>query len=386
MTVCAVAFTCQIWLAKLSSPSAPTNAVSANTSGSRAATIAPKVRSRTASVIGIARYSARWKSLSSASLSAASELAPPNSSTRTDGFRSPTADTASRIGPIFWSDASGSPVRSKVTRDERPSAETSGAPDSGLATFVTFGVRPRVSTRSASAVEAASEVAPWRRWTRTISDAGSFHPCASRICCACAVGPTSPSARVISPREIRLPSTIARATQPSQPKTAVFRCRALHRPARAARLRDDVTSVSLQVGRAAASNLPSGGARAHPATWPVGGRASPITAAESLAAGRPEPPSGKAPIHPWTRGGGGLRGLPGPGGSGQGGLRVDQAGADLLAQFGGVLVPVLVDGVHHGGVEDLGLLAGDRQGAADLAGHRAAVDHLAGHGGAHFLA
>ena len=58
---------------------------------------------------------------------------------------------------------------------------------------------------------------------------------------------------------------------------------------------------------------------------------------------------------------------------------VHQPAADALAELRGVVVAVLGDGVHHGGVEDLVLLAGDRQGAVDVAGHAAAVDHLAGH-------
>jgi catechol 2,3-dioxygenase-like lactoylglutathione lyase family enzyme len=58
---------------------------------------------------------------------------------------------------------------------------------------------------------------------------------------------------------------------------------------------------------------------------------------------------------------------------------VDQRAAQLLAQFRSVLVTVLGNGVRHRGVEHFLRLAGDGEGAVDLAGHRAAVDHLAGH-------
>jgi hypothetical protein len=67
--------------------------------------------------------------------------------------------------------------------------------------------------------------------------------------------------------------------------------------------------------------------------------------------------------------------------SGQGGLGGLQRAAEHLAQLGTVRVPVLVDGVRDGGVEDLLLGAGDGECAAYFVRYRSAVDHFPGHGG-----
>jgi hypothetical protein len=60
---------------------------------------------------------------------------------------------------------------------------------------------------------------------------------------------------------------------------------------------------------------------------------------------------------------------------------IGQQAAQLLAQFGGVVVPVHGGRVLRRGGDDLVGLAGDGQRAADVVGGRAAVEDLPGHDG-----
>ena len=232
-------------------------------------------------MIGIDRYSARWKSSSSAASSATSALVPPNCSTRTSPCRSATAATASWIGAIRSTAVSGEPRMSKVTSADRPSGAVRGAPSSGLRMFVTSGVPSRVATRSVSAAVAAASSTSSSRCTSTISEAGSSQPLRSRISWACAGAPSSCSDRVSSAWGTRAPARTASATNASQPKTAVFRCRALHRPTRAARLRVP-GMIEIPFERARSRRSDSGGAAAR-------GRSRQLADRES---GQPDHPSG----------------------------------------------------------------------------------------------
>ena len=57
---------------------------------------------------------------------------------------------------------------------------------------------------------------------------------------------------------------------------------------------------------------------------------------------------------------------------------VPQHPAELLPKLGRILVPVLLDGVANGDIENFLLSAGDGHAAVPLTGHAPAIDHLAG--------
>ena len=103
------------------SPMAAATAVTARSSGTNAASSAPKARTRITSVIGSDVNSAFLKSSANAWDSALSALPSPNCSMRKSVCRLSRAATASRDGSMRSS--AFLPGTSKVTSAERPSSE-----------------------------------------------------------------------------------------------------------------------------------------------------------------------------------------------------------------------------------------------------------------------
>jgi hypothetical protein len=113
-----------IWLGSADRPSVAITAVSPSSSGTPAATSAPKASSRMTSVIGSESFSALPKSSLNAWESALDALAEPNSPTWTPGFARATRCTPSTIGEIASSAWVAVPRSLNVTSTERPSRET----------------------------------------------------------------------------------------------------------------------------------------------------------------------------------------------------------------------------------------------------------------------
>ena len=111
-----------MWLIGPSRPIAAATAVIARTSGTKAASSAPKARIRITSVIGSEVNSALRKSSSKAFESALSALPSPNCSIRKLGCCFASELTASSDGSTL--SAGLSPGSSKVTSAERPSSES----------------------------------------------------------------------------------------------------------------------------------------------------------------------------------------------------------------------------------------------------------------------
>ena len=79
------------WLGMATSPSVAMTADRPSSSGTPAATIVPKARTRISSVIGSESVSAVWRSFSKAPMSSFSELAEPNCATEKSGLSFCTA-------------------------------------------------------------------------------------------------------------------------------------------------------------------------------------------------------------------------------------------------------------------------------------------------------
>ena len=137
----------------------PITAVAPSSSGSPAATSAPKAISRITSVIGSERNSAFWKSFSNASPISFSAEASPNSPITTSGCCFCSVATAASGASTASLAVSSSPGSWKLTSTERPSSETlplfSGR--SGFWTSLTpFVASSLVTTSSTAAVNFAS--------------------------------------------------------------------------------------------------------------------------------------------------------------------------------------------------------------------------------------
>ncbi len=218
-------------------------AVIASSTGSRAATTAPKAMSRMPRATGTAEYSAFWKSSPNASSNVFIMLAPPISSIRSDSWSFWTSSTAFSTGSTRSPAVSDSPRMSNCTSALRPSSEIVCV-SYGDVTSVTSPVPSTAFTTAVTADLNSASVAlrPLSfAWIRTVSLAGSSIPASSMILAAVCVSPLSWSLFLTSTRPAAEPSPIARTTNSTQMPTAAHRWRALQPPARAARPRTRVS-------------------------------------------------------------------------------------------------------------------------------------------------
>ena len=167
--------------------------------------------------------------------SATSALVPPNCSTRTSPCRSATAATASWIGamPLLGRLRRSRRCRRSPAPTGRPARDQRRTVERAERRSWPRGCPRRVATRSVErGGRTAASATSASRCTRTISEAGSSQPLRSRISWACArCAERCVGDRVSSAWGTNAPTArTASATKASQPKTAVFRCRALHRP------------------------------------------------------------------------------------------------------------------------------------------------------------
>ena len=191
-------------------------------------------------MIGRLRNSARWKSSSSEALSALSALASPNCSIRRSGFARCAAAVAASEASTMSSILVSSSGMLNVTSADRRSLEiwpSLPAASGSMTSFVSRAASIFVTTSLTPAWNAASSTVsvPLRACTSTCSSA--FSGKSARLIAASAVReeplPVSSSASSFVP--IAPPSTNAITTKASQPPIAIFLCRALQCPARAAR-------------------------------------------------------------------------------------------------------------------------------------------------------
>src|SRR3954447_24559702 len=240
--------TAQTWLMSVTSPIAMATAVRPSTSGSTAATSAPKAITSTSSVMGSDRLSAFLKSSSKTLLSALLALASPNSSMRNCGWRACAVATASSTEPTrslawFWS-----PRTSKLTSALVRSAATwpSLPAISGDLTFRTNRFGRTTPITSATAARKAGEstlVWPLRAAMKTFSFARSKKPAAASTLAACPDSRTPWSCAWSVLRPSAPESAMATTTAPSQPKIATLRCCADQWAARAVRLRPCIPAI-----------------------------------------------------------------------------------------------------------------------------------------------
>ena len=178
----------------------------------------------------------------------------PNCSTRTSGWAVWMAATAASGFSTSFSTCSSVPGISKFTTTERPSLETvlaRVAGSSGLWISVMPSIRPRPATTSLTAAVTCGSpalIAPLP-CTSTCSPAWSGKPAALMITSPRMDSPLPCADSSMSLRPTLPPTTTASTTNRIQPRMAVLRCSALHRPARAARLRDCIRRWLLQGGR-----------------------------------------------------------------------------------------------------------------------------------------
>src|SRR5918995_7218647 len=150
------------------------------------------------------------------------------------------AATWSRIGGTLSLASPEFPGSWNCTRAAWPSWLTSAWPSgpTGAWRLWTLGSLPRVLATSPTTAWKSGSVARLEGcWMSTLSPVYLGKPALSRICSATLLSPEVMSALVtwwFSTSEERAKST---ATKTIQPKTAVFQWAALHRPARALRLR-----------------------------------------------------------------------------------------------------------------------------------------------------
>ena len=160
-----------IWLIGPIRLMAAATAVTASSSGTKAASSAPKARMRMIRVIGREVTSAFWKSSSKAWLSAFSALASPNSSMRKPACWRSSFATVARAGSTLSS--ASSPGSSKVTSADLPSSDREPwLPFAyGFWTFWTFLVfSSRATVVSTTSRNCASPLrAPFWLWIRTLS-------------------------------------------------------------------------------------------------------------------------------------------------------------------------------------------------------------------------
>src|SRR3954454_1171953 len=174
----------------------------------------------------------------------------PNCSTRTPGCAFCAADTAASGRSMIFSACSSVPGSVKFTTTERPSLETVFTRSfafSGLS----ISVMPRIAERrpttsfTAAVTSGSLELLPWMS---TCSEALSGNPAALTIMSPRLASPLPAADSSSSFRPTRPPMTVASTTNKIQPRMAVLRCCALHRPALAARLRDAISTCAPSEG------------------------------------------------------------------------------------------------------------------------------------------
>src|SRR3954452_3664633 len=174
----------------------------------------------------------------------------PNCSTRTPGCAFCAADTAASGRSMICSACSSVPGSVKFTTTERPSRETvftRSIAFSGLS----ISEMPRIAERrpttsfTAAVTSGSPELLPWMS---TCSDALSGNPAALTIMSPRLASPLPAADSSSSLSPTRPPMTVASTTNKTQPRMAVLRCCALHRPALAARLRDFISTCAPSKG------------------------------------------------------------------------------------------------------------------------------------------
>ncbi|CAM5235422.1 hypothetical protein SANTM175S_04890 [Streptomyces antimycoticus] len=216
---------CTQWLTTATRPVVARNAVIASTTGSSAATSAPKTISRMPRATGSAENSAWVKSSPNASSNAFWPLASPNSSIRRSWWRSWALPTASRTGWMCSDAFSGSPRISNCTSAERRSAEM---------VLVSYGDRRAVTWPVSRTPAITASTALWKAgsfavspalfaWIRTVSPAAASMPASSRIVETRPDSPGTCSLSDTSTRPVIEPTARARMTSSTQPPTAAHR-------------------------------------------------------------------------------------------------------------------------------------------------------------------
>lgn len=202
--------------------------MNASTTGRTAASSAPNATSRIPIASGTAVISARAKSLPSALSNHASAVAPPNSPIVTAGLSRCAFATASSIAGSGSGAPSGTSFSVNWTITCRRSRATVSGRRSVIFPVAWTPARTAATARSVSG-------APAGPVTSTVSESGSSMPASSMIFSACADRPAPCSCSAIVVWPAAPPSTEARTTNSSQPRTAAIRCRALQPPSAAAR-------------------------------------------------------------------------------------------------------------------------------------------------------
>src|SRR3954447_24452648 len=179
-----------------------------------------------------------------AAISLAAETSP-NCSTRTSGWARRTAATAASGRSTSFFACSSVPRSMKRTTTERPSSDTVPARvagSSGLLIAPTPLIRrKRLTTpRTAPVTWGSSALSARLPCTSTCSPACSGKPAALTIMSPRLDSPLPEADLSSSSWPTLPPTTAARRTNRIQPRMAVLRWRALHRPARAARLREGI--------------------------------------------------------------------------------------------------------------------------------------------------
>ena len=222
--------TCIAWLISASSPLAAKNAVRASTTGSVAATSAPKTTSRMPSASGTAVHSARFMSLKIVSVNHLLALAWPNCSMVTPGYAARARATAVSTGCTRWSAVSELPfIANWISTSCRP-GETTGARRSWMRPVArTSATTARTAARNPGLAAVAVTLC-----TSTSSCAGSATPALVSSHWARPDSPVPYWACVIVTWPTAPPISMATMTRSSQPTMAVTRCRALQPPSEAA--------------------------------------------------------------------------------------------------------------------------------------------------------
>src|SRR3954447_14027627 len=174
----------------------------------------------------------------------------PNCSTRTPGFAVCAAATAASGRSMIFSACSSVPGSVKFTTTERPSLETV-LTRSFAFRGLSISVMPRIAERrpttsfTAAVIWGSPELLPWMS---TCSEALSGNPAALTIMSPRLASPLPAADSSSSLSPTRPPMTVASTTNKIQPRMAVLRCCALHRPALAARLRDFIRTCAPSKG------------------------------------------------------------------------------------------------------------------------------------------
>ena len=224
------------WLGMATRPRVAMTPEMASSTGTPAATRAPKARIRMMSVTGRDSVSAFFRSLPTASSICDPTLASPNSSMRSCGLAFCTLLTAASTGSMRSPALSALPLMSNFTRAECSSLETRPAPSGSPAadTFSTTGTADTADLMLwIAAVNAGSSALRVALWISTSSWAG-VGKCRSSACSAAPDCPLNSSALESLFVPTMPPITTARTTNASQPASTDFLCRALQLPIRAA--------------------------------------------------------------------------------------------------------------------------------------------------------